>query len=146
MIACDKNELPLENARSNFQGLEKEIRESLELRLGDGLNVLGHGEVDTVTTSGIGGSILHIRCGISCANLAPLRPGKFIAEILFGENFLQAEEGEEEAKVASDAFVVRCRELTQALLRPGNQHRKNRRKSASELEGARGQKIDPSAH
>lgn len=56
VIATDKNSLPLDAAKKNIvaAGLENFI----ETRLGDGLQVLKIGEVDTICIGGMGGALI----------------------------------------------------------------------------------------
>ena len=56
IIATDKNSLPLDAAKKNIvaAGLENFI----ETRLGDGLQVLKIGEVDTICIGGMGGALI----------------------------------------------------------------------------------------
>ena len=55
VIACDINEKPLANAKDN---IEKTNTEGIELRLGDGLAPVKHGEVDCVIIAGMGGEVI----------------------------------------------------------------------------------------
>ncbi|KAJ1493922.1 hypothetical protein T484DRAFT_1767189 [Baffinella frigidus] len=55
VVASDLNELPLANARESLAAIARagdvhNILPRLELRLGDGLDVLAPGEVDTLTS------------------------------------------------------------------------------------------------
>ena len=55
VIACDINEKPLANAKENIM---KTKTENIELRLGDGLAPIKHGEVDCVIIAGMGGEVI----------------------------------------------------------------------------------------
>ena len=56
VIAADVNELPLAGAQKRIAQLG--LTAQITTRLGDGLSVLSPGEVDTVTISGMGGSLI----------------------------------------------------------------------------------------
>lgn len=56
VIAADINALPLAGAQKRIA--ESGFTEQITTRLGDGLTVLKPGEVDTVTISGMGGSLM----------------------------------------------------------------------------------------
>lgn len=63
VVASDLNEKPLANARESLAAIARagdvhSILPRLELRLGDGLDVLAAGEVDTLTISGMGGPVM----------------------------------------------------------------------------------------
>ncbi|MBE6728905.1 MAG: SAM-dependent methyltransferase [Ruminococcaceae bacterium] len=55
IIACDIKERPLENAREN---IEKFSVNDIETRLGNGLEPIKSGEVDTVIIAGMGGDVI----------------------------------------------------------------------------------------
>ncbi len=56
VLAMDLRKGPLEKARENV--LEAGLEEKIELRLSDGLDALGEGEVDTILISGMGGPLI----------------------------------------------------------------------------------------
>lgn len=55
-IACDINEKPLEAAKKNVTG--NNLSDKIELRLGNGLQVLMSGEVQVVVIAGMGGNTI----------------------------------------------------------------------------------------
>ena len=55
VIACDINEKPLINAKTN---IEKTKTENIELRLGDGLAPIKPQEVDCIIIAGMGGEVI----------------------------------------------------------------------------------------
>ena len=55
VIACDINEKPLINAKTN---IEKTKTQNIELRLGDGLAPIKPGEVDCIIIAGMGGEVI----------------------------------------------------------------------------------------
>ncbi|MEG6616383.1 class I SAM-dependent methyltransferase [Peptococcaceae bacterium 1198_IL3148] len=55
-IACDVRQMPLETARKNV--LANCLDKKIELRLGDGIQVLKPGEVQVVSIAGMGGSTI----------------------------------------------------------------------------------------
>ncbi len=55
VIACDINEKPLINAKTN---IEKTKTENIELRLGDGLAPIKPNEVDCIIIAGMGGEVI----------------------------------------------------------------------------------------
>ncbi len=56
VLAMDLRKGPLEKARENV--LEAGLKERIDLRLSDGLDALGEGEVDTILISGMGGPLI----------------------------------------------------------------------------------------
>lgn len=63
-IACDINEMPLENARREIAA--NGLQEKIECRLGDGLAPVSENEVDDVVIAGMGGELIAAiieRCG-----------------------------------------------------------------------------------
>ena len=55
-IATDVNEGPIKKAQKNIDALK--LSDKIETRLGDGLDVLEDGEVDTVVIAGMGGMLI----------------------------------------------------------------------------------------
>jgi tRNA (adenine22-N1)-methyltransferase len=55
-IACDVRKMPLESARRNI--MANGLTEQIELRLGDGIQILKPGEVQIVNIAGMGGSTI----------------------------------------------------------------------------------------
>ncbi len=58
-IATDVNEGPIKRAKKNIDALK--LGDKIDTRLGDGLSVIGDGEVDTVVIAGMGGMLI---CGM----------------------------------------------------------------------------------
>jgi tRNA (adenine22-N1)-methyltransferase len=56
VIAMDVNKGPLKKAETNVE--EAGVRQSIDLRLSDGLAGLKHGEADVITISGMGGKLI----------------------------------------------------------------------------------------
>ena len=97
VIATDKNAGPIAAAKKNIAaaGLEKKI----ETRLGDGLQVLNVGEVDTICIGGMGGALIckiledapEIFSSVENLILQPMNATEKVSALLSEKNFFIAD-------------------------------------------------------
>ena len=107
VIATEKNLHPFEALSKNISGVN-----GIEARLGDGLQVLSAGEVDTICIAGMGGGlmikILEESPGARRLILQPMNDTKKIREYLAGKNFTIIDE--DLAESAGIIYEIICAE------------------------------------
>ncbi len=97
VIATDKNSGPLDAAKKNISAVNLENK--IETRLGDGLQVLKIGEVDTICIGGMGGALIcqifddapNILDGVENLILQPMNAIDKVKSYLVGKNFFIAD-------------------------------------------------------
>ena len=111
VIATEKNLHPFEALSKNISGVN-----GIEARLGDGLQVLSAGEVDTICIAGMGGGLMikileespEVVQGARRLILQPMNDTKKIREYLAGKNFTIIDE--DLAESAGIIYEIICAE------------------------------------